>query len=384
MISAQTNDLSLERAIEIALQNNIELNTSKLRVDQAKSLKPTAFSIDKTEFFYGYDQNNMGENGHPLNIVGVEQSFNFPTVYTSQYKVNKTAVSLSEKELENRKIVLMKDVSKAYYEIGYLMNKEYYYRYLDTLYQNLTNEVERKYKNGGATNLELLNVKAKHQQIVLSITNLTHDRAIAIRKLMVLMNISSPVNIPRMEPVELMVKNMPIRSTSGFQYKELETQIHKNILNVEKNLLLPDITLSYYNGTNKYPGSKNYSGFQVGLSIPLFFSAQRSKIESGKIAVSISKNEEDKYLLNLKLRREELMSEVRKLRESLSYFTTTGKKLGAEIVSSAKEGYESQEIDLFEYVQSIENAMIIEVEYLDWLAKYNNVVLELNYLDIQL
>ena len=82
------------------------------------------------------------------------------------------------------------------------------------------------------------------------------------------------------------------------------------------------------------------------------------------------------------MRREELMSEMRKLRESLDYFVTTGKKLSNEIVQSAKEAYESQEIDLFQYVQSIENAITIEIEYLDWLAKFNNVVLELNYLEI--
>ena len=76
------------------------------------------------------------------------------------------------------------------------------------------------------------------------------------------------------------------------------------------------------------------------------------------------------------------MREIRKLRKSLDYFATTGKSLSNEIVNTARESYASQEIDLYQYVQSIENSTTIELEYLDWLAKYNEVVLELNYLTL--
>ena len=196
------------------------------------------------------------------------------------------------------------------------------------------------------------------------------------------MNDNTPVSIARIEPAQLILSNQPLQTSPGVQYKKLETQMQTDLLKVEKNKLLPDITLSYYNGTNRFEESRNYPGYQIGISVPIFYWGQKSKINAGKIAVSVSNIEEENYLLNLKMRREELMSEMRKLRESLDYFVTTGKKLSDEIVQSAKEAYESQEIDLFQYVQSIENAITIEIEYLDWLAKYNNVVLELNYLEI--
>lgn len=381
-VKAQPQELTLLRAIDIALQNNLEYKTYQLKVEHHKALKPSAFAIENMQIFYGQDKNNVAENGHPLNIIGVEQSFNFPTVYSSQYKVNKTAVSLSEKDMENHRLLLIKDVSKEYYEIGYLVNKEYFYKYLDTLYQSLAKEVARKHTERSATNLELLNVMAKHQQISLLINHISHDIFIAYRRLMVLMNDNTPIYIPRIEPAQLILSNQPMKTNPGVQYKKLETQMQADLLNVEKNKLLPDITLSYYNGTNRFPESKNYPGYQIGISVPLFYWGQKSKIEAGRIAISVSQKEEENYLLNLKMRREELMNEMRKLRESLNYFVTTGKKLSDEIVQSAKEAYDSQEIDLFQYVQSIENAITIEIEYLDWLAKYNNVVLELNYLEI--
>jgi cobalt-zinc-cadmium resistance protein CzcA len=379
---AQSLELSLDKAIEIALQNNLEYESYKLKADHAKILKNSAFTIDNLEVFYGYDQNNVAENGYPLNIVGIEQSLSFPTVYSSQYKVNKTAISLSEKELENQRLLLIKNVSQKYYEISYLNNKEYYYRYLDTLYQSLTIEVEKKHKNGNATNLDLLNVVAKHQQILLSIDHLSYDLSTAYKKLMVLLNDNSRYTIPRIEPAKLIVSNQPLKMNPGVQYKRLEIQMQEDLLKLEKNSLLPDITLSYYRGTNRALPTKVYNGFQVGLSLPIFSWGQKSKIKAGKVAVSISKNAEENYLVDLKMRREELMCEIRKLRKSINYFATTGKKLSNEIIQTSKQSYESQEIDLFQYVQSIENAITIEMEHLDWLSKYNNMVLELNYLEM--
>jgi cobalt-zinc-cadmium resistance protein CzcA len=168
----------------------------------------------------------------------------------------------------------------------------------------------------------------------------------------------------------------------GVQFKELMTQMHEDQLKVEKSLLLPDITLSIYNGTNRHANSKNYLGYEIGFSIPILFSGQKAKIKSDKIAISIAENDKEDLQRKLKFKREELMNEIKKLRESLNYFTSTGIKLSEEISDNAKEDYKTAKIDLFQYVQSIQNAITIEIEYLDWLSKYNTVVLELNYLSL--
>ena len=40
---------------------------------------------------------NLGiDNGHPLNVFGVEQNFNFPTVYIAQGEMNKKQICISE------------------------------------------------------------------------------------------------------------------------------------------------------------------------------------------------------------------------------------------------------------------------------------------------
>lgn len=375
-------ELTLPDAVEIALKNNIEYNNYVLAVEQSKVLRKTAYTFDKTQFFIGQDKNNVADNGHPLNIFGVEQSFNFPSTYIHQNNLNKTSVSLAEKELENQRLKLIKEVSIAYYNINYIENKEKYYRHLDSIYTNLKNEVDKNHKTGKTSNLEVLNFRAAHQQILIAIDHLRYDAATATKKLMLLMNDNTSFTIPKMDCVELMISNQPLRMNPGVQYKELVSRIHENQLKVEKSLLLPDITISLYNGTNKFPNSKNYLGYEIGFSIPILFSGQKAKIKSDKISISIAENDKEDLQRKLKFKREELMNEIKKLRESLNYFTSTGIKLSAEISQNAETDYQAAKIDLFQYVQSIENAITIEIEYLDWLSKYNNVVLELNYLSL--
>ncbi|NCB98340.1 MAG: hypothetical protein EOM36_08280, partial [Bacteroidia bacterium] len=69
-LAGQKRGVSLERAIQLALKNNIEYNAYKLKVEESKALIPTALTIDKATVSYSYDSNNMAENNHPLSIFG--------------------------------------------------------------------------------------------------------------------------------------------------------------------------------------------------------------------------------------------------------------------------------------------------------------------------
>jgi cobalt-zinc-cadmium resistance protein CzcA len=56
--------------------------------------------------------------------------------------------------------------------------------------------------------------------------------------------------------------------------------------------------------------------------------------------------------------------------------------MAAEILKFAGMAYENGEIDYFQYIQSLENAATIEIDYLDNLNEYNQAVMELNYLNL--
>jgi cobalt-zinc-cadmium resistance protein CzcA len=55
-----------------------------------------------------------------------------------------------------------------------------------------------------------------------------------------------------------------------------------------------------------------------------------------------------------------------KYQEAITYYNEFGKKLSDEIIKVANSSYKQGEID-FQYIQSLENATSIQVEYLDTL-----------------
>jgi len=160
------------------------------------------------------------------------------------------------------------------------------------------------------------------------------------------------------------------------------SEIQKSRLSEERNSLLPDITLSVFNGTNHYAGSKNYFGYQAGLALPLFFGGQRAKIKSARIEYEIAITEEENLKLQLASRKAALKDELEKYSESVNYFTISGSRLATEIYRTAQKSYQNGDIDFFRFIQSLETATEIELNYLDNLAGYNRIILDLNYLTL--
>lgn len=376
----QTKELSLDEAIQIAHHNNKELKTFALKVEESEALKATAFSIDKTLFYYEYDQNNMAENGHPLNVFGVEQNFSFPGVYLAQVEVNKKNISIAEAEYDQKKQVLAKEVSQVYFRIQYLLNKEKIYFRIDSMYEKFRENAELRYKHGDIGRIDLLNAKAKQQQILEDKKKLMHDLNISYKKLQTILQCDSVYSIPqrKLEPITLSESNM--ESSSALLAMKLQTEQQEAILKLEKNRLFPDISMNYFMGKNQFSGSKNYQGFQFGIALPLFFGEQKARIKANQIAFQISNNLQENFLINLKAKKIELKNELLKYQESISNYLNNGKELSDEIIRSAQKSYQIGEFNFFQFVMSIENALNLQLSYLENVSQYNQIALEINYL----
>jgi len=152
------------------------------------------------------------------------------------------------------------------------------------------------------------------------------------------------------------------------------------LLRVERNRMLPDLSLGYFIGTNSYAGSKNYHGFQFGLLLPLFFGEQNAKIKAGKISISINENLQANDLSALKAKYAGLSNELMKYQEAVDLYNSSGKQLSEEIIRASQRSYTMGEIDFFQFVLSIENALALTINYYENVSKYNQIALEINYL----
>lgn len=376
---AQQTPLTAEQTVQMAIENNNGLQAYSKMIDQSKQLVGSAFNIDKTHIYYSSDQNNIAENGLPLDVIGISQSLQFPTLYGAQRNMEKQKVAVTTQEYLLNERMLTKEVYKAYYNVIYSNNLVKQYSYLDSLYSQFAEAAKKRYAVGETNLLEKLLAETKQKEIFIALSQAKEEVSKSNTLLNQWVQSDSLITVvgdrlPKLQREEFTLTNHP-----GLSYYDATERLAKSSLSVEKQKLLPDLQVSVFQGTNNGDYAKHYNGFQVGVSVPLWFGAHTSKIKAAKTETLIVANEYENYKLQLQSKYESLLSDLKKLETTITYYELTGKNLSEELIRTSSKAFQNGEIDFLQYVQLLENAKNIEITYLENLNKYNNTVLELNY-----
>lgn len=378
--SAQQNPVSVEQVVQIAIENNNGLKAYAKRIDQSEQLVGSAFNLDKTQVYYNSDQNNIAENGLPLEVYGVSQSLQFPTIYSVQRIVEKQKVALSTQQYRLNESVLTKEVYKAYYNVVYNKGLVQQYTFLDSLYGQFAKAANKRYDVGETNLLEKLTAEAKQKEIAILLLQTKEDVTKAYTMLHQWMQTDSLVIIEENSLARLELRQPNFDNNPGILYYDSAQKLSKSSLSLERQRLLPDLHISVFQGTNNGMDSKRYNGFQAGVSIPLWFGANKAKINAAKTETMIMADESENYKIQLESKYQGLLSDLKKFQEAVDYYETTGGKLANELATSASKSFQNGEIDFLQYVQLLESAKNIQITYLQNLNEYNATVLELNYL----
>ena len=385
MTKAQTENvhgkyLLIEDAISIAIINNAGLKASRLNIEKASSVSSLNFS--KTDIYYNYDESNLGENHIPLKVWGVNQKIKFPSIYFTQHSLNSGKISAEEQRYLLKEMMLKREVSYAYYDIIYWQNVQRKFEILDSIMIQFSKAAELKYKLGETNNLEKLTALAKKNEIKIKLLHSKEKLSGAYKNLESLLQNESRYIIPQIDLPVLNVEFGKADNNPGLNYLSKLIDISDREVSLEAQNLLPDINIDFFTGTNNGPNSKNYLGYNVGISIPVLFFGQSSKIQTTQIEKKISEQKYTDYYFKLKAKSKNLQAELKSYKASVDYYQNSGKYLSEEILTNANKAFKSGEIDYIEYTQLIQNSILIEMNYLDDLIKYNKAVIDLKYLVI--
>ncbi len=378
----QERELTMEETIEWALANNLEYQAAHLQEEQSKQLIGTAFDLEKTGIYYNYDQSNIGENNVPLSIFGVAQNFEFPTVYNRQKKINKYDYRLKTIQTEILARDISRRVSQQYNQVVFEQNKLVLFLYLDSLYQEFARAASRKYDLGGANYLEMLTAQSKRNQLATTVLQIQQDMEAATTQLRSIVQSDSSFSVGRQDLSIQIVDTSLQRMNPGVAFMQEQAEMSQEQIRLEKSRFLPGLQLEYYLSTNDAPNHKSYNAYQIGLTLPLWFKPQNNRLAASRIQYEIALNMSHDYQLKLNAKREQLRAALLKHQESINYYQTTGKHLAEEISRIAQKGYTDGEIDFFQYIQSLETATSIVLEYLENLVQYNEVTFEINYMNL--
>jgi cobalt-zinc-cadmium resistance protein CzcA len=349
-------------------------------MDQSSQLIRSSIDIGKTEVFYGKDNNNIAPNDLPLNVWGVNQSIQFPTIYGAQRKVMKTKSLLTKNQYAIDEQLLKKEVSKVYYEILYWQSMQKNYKYLDSLYVDFARAADLKYKQGESNYLEKLTAETKGKEVNIQLTQIQESIQKSYIQLNQWLQTDEKYVVDDLPMERIPLQLLDTANNPALNYYENATKLSTEQLKLERQKLLPDLNASVFNGTNNGEGDRSFSGFQVGVAIPLWFGTQKSKIQAAKTGASIMESESKNFKVQLTSKYDLLQSDMRKFEKGIEYYETSGKRLAQETLFHARKAFRSGEINFLQYTQLLDNTKSIESEYLYNLLQYNLTVLEANYL----
>jgi cobalt-zinc-cadmium resistance protein CzcA len=379
-MNAQESDaLSLDEIYNKAIDNNAGLKASSLKVEEADAMINEAFSFDKTELYYHYDENNTGYNNIPLKVFGIEQDFLFPTRYFAGKKVNQANLNVEHNSYKIQKRRLEEQLFSKYYELQYQLEKEFVLKRLDSFYQTFAHAAKRRFETGETNYLEKITAQAKQKQLHTLYLQAGQDVQKSLYELKKIVQHDENLQVEKIPLQRLVIEQMGFESNPGLGYYDSKKELFLAKKKVASQSLLPDITLNYFQGSNSGI-NESLIGYQVGLKIPLLFSGNNAKIKASKLSIEIVNKQAEDYRIRLETKQATLFTELKKYEEALEYYDEEGENLSQEIFNTAKKSYQSGEINFFQYIQSIENSLQILLDYLQNLNLYNQKIIELNYL----
>ncbi len=393
-VQAQTTEplrVDLGVALDYALKNNLHLQSQQLNVQSFQKLKKSSFELPKTEVEFQYGQFNSINDDNSFKIT---QSISFPSVYAARSKLYKAQLTSSELQLLSSKVEISYRVHSVYDNIVYLQGVQLQLQKFDSLYADFVRAASLRYETGETNLLEKTTAETKRGELLQLVRQNEAELNSALLGLKTLMGYSGEMVIAenQLQPVDMdapdtslinnnpVLKNLYQQAVIAHQNKKLETA-----------QTLPDFSAGYFNqsiiGLQTVNGSEvvfssgdRFTGFNVGIGIPLTFFSNSSKVKSLELQQQSLQLQAEYGKQQLQAQLQQAFQDYLKNKSITDYYSRQALPNADLITSTAQKGYQSGDIGYVEYLQSLQTAGDIRLGYLKALLALNQSVININFL----
>ncbi len=362
-----------------ALEEHPDARMASWEINRTQSARSSAWSLDKTQIFYGYDQNNLASNNVPLRIWGVSQSMEFPTRYFARAKLRDSEYELARKQFELSAQTIRQGVALAYYEYLVALKRNELLSRLDSLYERFDYAARRRYELGETNYLEQLSAQSQKRKITLELRKSITQKEQAMADLKYWARSEDEIQIEERVPVKYPLSPLEWKSNPLSAVSERRVSIREKEWALSKQNWLPDLHFTYFQGSN--PGlNDQIFGYQLGISLPIFFTGRTSEVRQARFSTYKAREEYELQQSLYERRLGQSLLELRQQQEALDYYEQEGNALSAELLRTASSSYRQGEIDFFQYILALTNGIELQLEYLDVLEAYNRTAIRLTYM----
>ncbi|MFV5695785.1 CusA/CzcA family heavy metal efflux RND transporter [Flavobacterium sp. LB3P122] len=376
--------ISIAKAIETALSNNIKIKNGKLNSEYLQQMTKTGYDIYNTGIIGEYGQFNSNVNDVK---IGISQSIKFPTVYKRQKQLLIEDAKMGEWNEALQKKELTKKVTTVFYEMIYLKEKEKLLLKSDSIYSEFLRKTALRFDKGESNILEKATAENQSGQIKIQLLELQNDYKIIQSQFKYLLNTDKDF-IPVSDKFKIDFAENSNKSAIGNQPSiklfEQEVNSSKAEISLEKSKKLPELIGGVFYQTFKtntvFQNSYNGVYGQFGVAIPLFNAAINNKKKALEINTQIAENNLNNEKLKLEIKNQELVQEYKKHKETIAYYESQALKNVDLVTKAANDKFINGDINYLEWVMLINQSTEIQRDYIEAVRKLNISVIEINAL----
>ena len=372
--------ISEQEAIDQSLHNYPLILSSLKKIEQQKALLPSAYNFNNTELQF---QAPTGD-GIRLSVL---QILDFPTVYLAQHKALKKQISVAEAEKETNVNLVKYTVKSTFNNLLFSLERERVLKRYDSILSDLIDVNEIRYRVGQIAILEKINGEAKYKIIQNQLLQVqTERRNNQFQLALYLGKPGDSTYFPNSKfnktaiPVAINFEDTVMEHNPILSLYKYQLDYSKMALKVERNRQLPGLMLGYFNQASPAHAIPFDMRINYGITLPIAYWSYRAKIKSAKKAVEVSQNQSN--LISNKLYSDfvQALSQYKQYSQSLSYFETIGIAQSKQIIENAQKSFRGGAISYYIYLQNLDQAFQIDLNYLDALRNYNQSVINLLYI----
>jgi cobalt-zinc-cadmium resistance protein CzcA len=376
--------ISIDKAIETALQNNVKVKNEKLNSEYLQKMTKTGYDISNTGIIGEYGQFNSNMNDLK---IGISQSIKFPTVYKRHKQLLLEEAKTGEWNEALQKKEITKQVTTVFYEMVYLKEKEKLLLKSDSIYSEFLRKSTLRFDKGESNVLEKVTAENQSGQVKIQLQELQSDYKTLQTRFKYLLNIDKDL-IPVWDKFKMIfdekLDENAIANQPSIKLKEQEVSINKAENSLEKSKKTPELIGGVYWQTFKTNSDLQggYNGFygQLGVALPLFNTSIKNRQKALEINIQIAENNLNNEKLKLQSHYQELLQEYKKHKETIGYYENHALKNVDLVTDAANKKFINGDINYLEWVMLINQNTEIQSNYIEAVRNLNNNVVELNSL----
>lgn len=388
----QIKTITLQNAIQLALDSNLAVRSSAYSIEVQKALKGASWDIPKTTI---EGQNGQFNSYTKDNSFTVSQSFAFPSVYINQNRLANANVKSSEWQHKASQLEIATEVKQVYWQLAYLYSKQKLLEHQDSLYSRFLRAAELRAKTGETNRLEMITARSQSLEIKNELQQTTADIGILNQRLQTLLNVEYALipadTVLRRSGFIALSDTSAVLTNPSLGYTQQQVEVAHIEKKLERSRMMPDFNIGYFSQTMQgvqevngipqtFGTSDRFTGIQAGISIPLWFAPYTSKTKAAKIKQQIATTNAEYYTKSLSGNYQALLSEYGKFNNSVEFYEKQAVPEADLIIEQATRSYKAGAMDYLDYILSLNRALAIKQSYLDALNGYNQTIISIDFI----